>query len=164
MCKDDKACKGFKLRNPVDNMLEPDDDEEDKNDMVCYKGGLAIEQNFQMCDVTNRKIRDTIPNNKPPQVTFSCTKGGPRSNATDLADVSSFGLYDDSLEAGDTMGSCGFQFWVDRKESFYCRLDQCSWDANQGPDTNETHYRCEKILCSCIPGRFLCGEDGSVSE
>jgi hypothetical protein len=129
--------------------------------MVCYKGGLAIEQNFQMCDVTNRKIRDTIPNNKPPQVTFSCTKGGPKSNATGL--VSSMGMFD-ALDAGDELGTCGFQFWVDRKESFYCSLKECQWEATQGPETNETHYRCETIACSCIPGRFLCGEDGSVSE
>lgn len=31
-------------------------------------------------------------------------------------------------------------------------------------DANETNYHCEKINCACIPGRFLCGEDGSVSE
>jgi hypothetical protein len=166
VCKNDKGCKGFKLRNPGENMADPDDgdDDDEENDMVCYKGGLAIEQNFQMCDVTNRKIRDTIPDNKPPQVTFSCTKGGPRSNTTDLAGVSSLGFYDNALEGGDEMGTCGFQFWVDRKESFYCKLEQCQWEAPQGPETNETRYHCEKIACSCIPGRFLCGENGSVSE
>lgn len=31
-------------------------------------------------------------------------------------------------------------------------------------DANETNYHCEKINCACIPGRFLCGEDGSVSK
>lgn len=25
------------------------------------------------------------------------------------------------------MGTCTFQFWVDRIESFYCKLDKCSW-------------------------------------
>lgn len=30
--------------------------------------------------------------------------------------------------------------------------------------SNETHYRCDKMKCACIPGRFLCGEDGSVSK
>lgn len=30
-------------------------------------------------------------------------------------------------------------------------------------DSNQTNYKCGKIQCSCIPGRFLCGEDGSVS-
>lgn len=29
------------------------EDGDEDNDMVCYKGGLAIEQNFQMCDVTS---------------------------------------------------------------------------------------------------------------
>lgn len=27
---------------------------------------------------------------------------------------------------------------------------------------NETHYRCENIKCKCIPGRMLCGEQGSI--
>jgi hypothetical protein len=27
------------------------------------------------------------------------------------------------------MGSCKFQFWVDRIESFYCNLEGCSWDS-----------------------------------
>lgn len=30
--------------------------------------------------------------------------------------------------------------------------------------TNRTDYQCKSIECACIPGRFLCGEDGSVSE
>lgn len=28
---------------------------------------------------------------------------------------------------------------------------------------NETHYKCEHIECACVPGRFLCGENGSVN-
>lgn len=32
------------------------------------------------------------------------------------------------------------------------------------PDSNQTNYKCDKIECACIPGRFLCGQDGSVSE
>ena len=75
-----------------------------------------------------------------------------------------------------------FNFWVDRIESFYCNLHDCSWQ-NKGSfggfglflkildaadasvsDTNRTNYRCEHIECACVPGRFLCGEEGSVSE
>ncbi|CAG8472928.1 5641_t:CDS:10 [Diversispora eburnea] len=40
---------------------------------VCYKGGLTVKENFQMCDVTNRKILDMLPD-QPPQVTFSCNR------------------------------------------------------------------------------------------
>lgn len=139
VCKNDQACKGFKLRNPVDDMAvfgddhkgkhgdgdDGDDDDDDEiADMVCYKGGVAIERNFQMCDVTNRKIRDTIPDGKPPQVTFSCEAGGRRANGSDLMD-----LYDPT--ASDESGVCGFQFWVDRIESFYCKLTECKWELDQ---------------------------------
>jgi ABC-type multidrug transport system ATPase subunit len=52
--------------------------------------------------------------------------------------------------------------WVDQRESFYCALDTCSdtWSATR--DSNETSYKCENIKCKCVPGRMLCGEDGSV--
>ena len=72
---------------------------------------------------------------RPPQVTFSC------DNAT---------------------SSCSFQFWTAQQESFYCGLDSCLSESKPGYDTNSTAYACEKIKCKCIPGRFLCGEDGSV--
>jgi len=137
--------------------------------MVCYKGGLAIQQNHQMCDVTNRKIIDTIPDNKPPQVTFSCSKNGPSSNSTVngyrhalLASVPGTGGQTTTI-AEDEEGTCSFQFWVDRIESFYCKLDSCSWQAKADFHSNRTSYRCETLECACIPGRFLCGEDGSVN-
>lgn len=38
---------------------------------VCYKQGDVVKENYQMCDVTNRKIRDMLKEQKP-QVTFSC--------------------------------------------------------------------------------------------
>ena len=38
---------------------------------VCYKQGLVVKENYQMCDVTNRKILDQLKDKKP-QVTFSC--------------------------------------------------------------------------------------------
>ncbi|EKC98104.1 ATP-dependent permease [Trichosporon asahii var. asahii CBS 8904] len=168
--KNDKACKGFKLRNPVDDMLFGQDKHKDKDgdkdgdggddeipDMVCYQGGVAIERNFQMCDVTNRKIRDTIPDNKPPQVTFSCEAGGHHANGSDI-----MSLYDPTA-IGNEKGTCGFQFWVDRIESFYCKLTECTWELDQTVSANETHYKCENIECACVPGRFLCGENGSVN-
>lgn len=101
---------------------------------VCYKEGVTVKQNFQMCDVTNRKILDQLGSQKP-QVTFSC-------------------------EAEDQ--TCNFQFWVDQKESFYCGLDTCDWSMEAQVDKNVTSYKCENVQCKCVPGRFLCGENGSI--
>jgi hypothetical protein len=60
--------------------------------------------------------------------------------------------------------TCSFQFWVDQVESFYCALNECESSTIPSYDTNTTTYACDRIKCSCIPGRFICGEDGSVSE
>lgn len=38
---------------------------------VCYKQALVVNENYQMCDVTNRKILDQLKDKKP-QATFSC--------------------------------------------------------------------------------------------
>jgi hypothetical protein len=75
--------------------------------------------------------------NRPPQVTFSCDK---------------------SLE------TCEFQFWTAEVESFYCALDDCASQTKHGYDANTTIYACKNMKCSCVPGRFICGEDGSVGE
>ncbi|KAI9878697.1 MAG: hypothetical protein M1830_010790 [Pleopsidium flavum] len=101
---------------------------------VCYQQSVVVNENYQMCDVTNRKILDQLKEQKP-QVTFSC-------NAKDK--------------------ECNFQFWVDQVESFYCALDTCSWSAENDYDRNTTSYKCENIKCQCIPGRMLCGEEGSI--
>ena len=53
--------------------------------------------------------------------------------------------------------------WVERRESFYCALDTCSWDTKNTETKNVTSYKCDNIRCSCIPGRMLCGEDGSIN-
>ncbi|KAI6025447.1 hypothetical protein EDC04DRAFT_2869360 [Pisolithus marmoratus] len=102
--------------------------------MTCYKGGETVFSNHQMCDITNRKILDMLPG-RPPQVTFSC------DNAT---------------------STCSFQFWTAEKESFYCALDTCTSQKKAGYDADTVTNACEHIKCKCIPGRFLCGEDGSV--
>ena len=101
---------------------------------VCYKKGLVVHENYQICNVTNKAIRDQI-DPKIPEVTFSC-------NADDK--------------------TCNFQFWVDHKESFYCALDTCSWNAEDSNLRNVTKYNCENIRCACVEDRFLCGEAGSV--
>lgn len=100
----------------------------------CYKQGVTVKENFQMCDVTNRKILDQLDGRKP-QVTFTCK---------------------------DEDKTCNFQFWVGQKESFYCGLDTCEWNMENDFDTNTTNYRCENAHCSCIKDRFLCGENGSI--
>ena len=38
---------------------------------VCYKEADVVKKNFQMCDVTNKKILDILKG-QIPQVTFSC--------------------------------------------------------------------------------------------
>lgn len=47
MCKKDEACSAFRSRWPDDGT------EVKEGDMQCYKGGLAVQENFQMCDVTS---------------------------------------------------------------------------------------------------------------
>ncbi|KAG0023451.1 hypothetical protein BGZ80_009402 [Entomortierella chlamydospora] len=103
---------------------------------TCYSGGLTVFENFQQCDVTNRKILDTLGPDQPPAVTFSCNN----QNKT-----------------------CDFQFWVDQVESFYCHLDECTFGQDVQYDKTLTTYKCPNIKCSCIPDRMLCGKDGSVN-
>ena len=74
---------------------------------------------------------------RPPQVTFGCEA----DNAT-----------------------CQFEFWIDKVESFYCALDHCTSSFQPGVTRNKTAVDCENIKCSCVTGRMLCGEAGSVGE
>ncbi|KAF9088595.1 hypothetical protein BGX29_000204 [Mortierella sp. GBA35] len=103
---------------------------------TCYQGGLTVIENFQQCDVTNRKILDTLGPDQPPAITFSCNQ----QNKT-----------------------CDFQFWVAQEESFYCHLDDCAFSQDVKYDDTLTTYKCKNIKCSCIPDRMLCGKDGSVN-
>ena len=106
----------------------------DSSGGVCYKDAIVVKENHQMCDVTNRKIIDQLKD-KAPQITFSC-------NAVDE--------------------TCNFQFWIGQVESFYCGLDTCSFSHKSDFDKNTTYYRCDNIHCACVPGRMLCGEEGSI--
>ena len=107
----------------------------DESGGVCYKEPRLVKENFQMCDVTNRKIIDQLGDRKP-QITFSC-------NAEDA--------------------TCNFQFWVGKQESFYCGLDGCTYGSKEEYDRNTTAYKCEHIKCACVPGRMLCGEANAVN-
>jgi len=151
VCQRDDACIGFPLAGGISSL---DTEEIDITNMTCYKGGETVFNNHQMCNVTSkcfsydsclvleyftpadRKILDMLPG-RPPQVTFSC----------------------------DRMSStCDFQFWAATVESFYCFLEDCTSETQPGYDANTTIYACERIKCACIPGRFICGEDGSVGK
>ncbi|KAH9945126.1 uncharacterized protein BXZ73DRAFT_38891 [Epithele typhae] len=112
---------------------DPDDADRVGN-MTCYTGGETVFNNHQFCDVTNRKILDMLPD-RPPQVTFSCDK-------------------DEDM--------CHFQFWTAQVESFYCQLSECQSHSEHAIERNSTFYNCDKIECKCVPGRFICGEDGSL--
>ncbi|KAF9507579.1 hypothetical protein BS47DRAFT_1373861 [Hydnum rufescens UP504] len=129
VCQLDNACSRF----PISGMAAPFDSEVEQN-MTCYKGGDTVIHNYQMCDITNRKILDMLPG-RPPQVTFSCNR------------------------ADET---CGFEFWIGKVESFYCALDTCTTSIDVGYDGNITSYKCDHIKCSCIPGKMLCGEADSI--
>jgi hypothetical protein len=148
VCQNDNACIGFPLAGGISSLTE----EAHAENMTCYTGGETVFSNHQMCDVTSRssppfdfsasneapdrKILDMLPG-RPPQVTFSC-------------------------EQKDS--TCSFQFWTAEVESFYCGLESCTSEQQTGYDTNTTIYACEKIKCRCVPGRFICGEAGSVGE
>ena len=101
---------------------------------VCYQNGDVVNQNYQFCDVTNKKIRELL-GTQVPQVTFTCEKA---------------------------TGHCEFQFWVEERESFYCHLSECTSRADFNERQNKTSYECDHVACSCVPGRMLCGEHGSV--
>lgn len=150
VCQTDNACVGFPLAGGIQTL----DDGEVAN-MTCYKGGETVFSNHQVCNVTStwafsrvlalhltshssadRKIVDMLPD-RPPQITFSC-------NTLDH--------------------TCDFQFWTAQVESFYCALDTCSTEVQTGYDSNTTFYKCANMKCSCVPDRFICGEDGSVGE
>ena len=153
VCETDEACTNFPL--PGGDASLPSDDDNGPLNMTCYKGGDVVFTNHQMCDVTSVLTTSSIHASdstlskyldvgiiamlpdRPPQVTFSCD----RSQAT-----------------------CLFQFWVDRVESFHCGLDTCTSKVDATTDPKTTSYECENIKCSCIPGRFICGEDGSLGE
>ncbi|KAG0144632.1 hypothetical protein CROQUDRAFT_659689 [Cronartium quercuum f. sp. fusiforme G11] len=143
VCETDQACSA--LVPPVDRhtgrpmyagSLADEGNETESSDAVCYKGGFAVRKNHQMCNVTNRKILDMLPD-RPPQVSFTCDMN---------------------------TAACQFQFWIGGIESFYCAFDQCRQSIQVGYEggINVTTNECSQMQCKCVPGRMLCGESGSV--
>jgi hypothetical protein len=51
VCKSDDACANF----PIGGDFMRDEDETVSN-MTCYKGGITVNRNFQMCDVTSKML------------------------------------------------------------------------------------------------------------
>ncbi|KAL6863182.1 FAD-dependent urate hydroxylase [Amphichorda felina] len=138
VCTEDKAC---------DTLMGTGDGG------VCYQNGEVINHNYQICDVTNRKITDLLGKQRP-EVTFTCKE-------------------DDA--------TCDFQFWVDAVESFYCHLSDCASNAEFGETKNTTSYKCDRrMLCGKNgsidlgdfldqaiqgPGRFECSQkDGGAHD
>ncbi|MBW0461115.1 hypothetical protein O181_000830 [Austropuccinia psidii MF-1] len=146
VCQTDQACSGLlpKLDKLTGRLAYPDSSGissdsslfSNQSEAVCYKGGFAVQKNYQMCNVTNRKILDMLPD-RPPQVSFSC----------------------DILKT-----SCEFQFWIGSIESFYCAFEDCHQSIQVGyqGQPNITQNQCNRMKCRCIPGKMLCGESGSV--
>ncbi|ORZ31938.1 hypothetical protein BCR44DRAFT_62443 [Catenaria anguillulae PL171] len=127
---------------------------------TCYASPIAVQSNHAKCDVTNPKIL-TLLQGQHPQVSLSCnaTGGTPPAPNSQLAFELAQQLQDDPNATPAPLARCGFQFWIAGDESFYCDLDQCVGTISTD---NATSYDCRKIRCECMPGRMLCGKDGSV--
>jgi hypothetical protein len=110
---------------------------------TCYSSLVAVRQNHLQCAVTNPAILKLLNKDQPPEVTISCK--APEASPQDPTNL--------------VLSSCSFQFWTGGIESFYCDLTQCNSQRTSG---NSSQYLCNDIKCACIPGKFLCGKDGSV--
>lgn len=85
-----------------------------------------------MCDVKNEAVIKLLKD-KIPQITISC----------------------DALTR-----QCSFQFWAGQKESFFCELDDCTFDRALSPLGNITKTTCDKVHCACYPNQLLCDPSG----
>ncbi|KAJ2826182.1 (ABC) transporter [Coemansia erecta] len=97
----------------------------------CYNGSELITNVVGQCTVGNKGLSRYLPDGVMPKMTFGCDR------ATQ---------------------SCNAEFWISGKEAFYCSLDQCdigTWGAESTASID-----CQRMKCSCIPGRFLCGNYG----
>ncbi|KAJ2489355.1 (ABC) transporter, partial [Coemansia sp. RSA 2050] len=97
----------------------------------CYNGSELITDVRGQCYIGNKDLSRYLPEGVTPKMTFGCSKNS---------------------------SSCDAQFWVNGKEAFYCDLDRCNigtWGA-----ASTASIACQRMKCSCIPGRFLCGNYG----
>lgn len=120
---------------------------------VCYQMGNVLKNNYQMCDVTNDKIRDLL-GEQLPQVTFTCD--APDGKCDFQCERSLLCVHRDITKANT------IAVWVDREESFYCTLGDCESSYDFSEDYNKTSATCKTVACECIPDRMLCGKGDSV--
>ncbi len=71
---------------------------------VCYKQGLVVRENYQMCNVTNRKILDQLKGDLP-QVSFSCNAEKKECNFQCKSPLELLPNVSDSLQSGSTRKS-----------------------------------------------------------
>lgn len=142
VCTEDKAC---------DALMETGEGG------VCYQNGEVINHNYQICDVTNRKITDLLGKQRP-EVTFTCKEDDATCDFQCKLQTVTLSLSIHRLGLILTLSAV----WVDATESFYCHLSDCDSNAEFGETKNTTSYKCDHISCSCIPERMLCGKGGSI--
>ena len=152
-CACDKGWTGINCnvctKDDVCNSFTPD-----SSGGVCYKGGLAQKENFNMCDITNRRIVKQLQP-RIPQATFSCNAGQKTCGFQCKSNCS-------KSNVSKIMLTPAFLVWVDGLESFYCGLESCAGSLDIESNRNATQYACDEMKCRCVPGRMLCGEKGSV--
>lgn len=89
-------------------------------DARCYQGGLLINKNYHMCNVTNKKLLDILAGRRA-EVSFECARES---------------------------SSCQFQLWIDEIESFYCKFNTCEFDGlNYHCDNIQCECQPGELLC-----------------
>lgn len=107
---------------------------------VCFKGLVPRKESFQSCIVKNKELQF---GSRTTEITMRCERNG-------------------------NSGQCQVQVWIDQRESFHCRLEDCNFkntpekinaDIN-GPKPlhNISETVCARIKCDCIEGELLCGK------
>eukprot|EP00158_Paraphelidium_tribonemae_P008650 Partr_v1_DN28639_c1_g1_i1_m50047 putative (ABC) transporter len=105
---------------------------------VCYKDAIPVNHMYLACGVENRALKALLGDKKA-DVTFTCLTGSDKDE-----------------------GFCQFEFWVNHRESFACHMNDCDFTHEYVNGVNRTEGACKKVQCSCIPGRFICGEGDSL--
>ena len=130
--------------------------------MTCYKGGETVFNNHRMCDVTSELFPHSCIRPLPTSVHLTLTP--PPENRLQINRHAPRPTTTSNLLLPHPRQNCAFQFWAAQVESFYCALEECDSAHVPGWDTNSTAYACGRVKCACVPGRFICGEDGSVGK
>ncbi|CAH7672122.1 hypothetical protein PPACK8108_LOCUS6909, partial [Phakopsora pachyrhizi] len=122
VCENNDSCAALiPPYSPGKLLVQISNPQKNRSEAVCYKGGFAVNRNYQMCNVSNRKILDMLPG-RLPQVSFMC-------------DIPT--------------STCQFQFWIGSVESFYCSFKECSRSIQFGYEgqLNITRQDCQRMKC-----------------